>query len=171
MDPYIGEIRMFAGNFAPVDWAFCNGQLLPISQNTALFSILGTMYGGNGTTNFALPNLQGMSPIGFGAGPGLTPRDLGEVVGSETVTLLTSQMPYHNHVLQGYNSPGNSSSPSGNIPATSSIRDRIYGATPDTTENPQALGVAGGSQPHNNRPPYQAVSFIICLNGIFPPRG
>jgi microcystin-dependent protein len=171
-DPYIGEIRMFAGNFAPSGWALCSGQLIPISQNTALFSILGTTYGGNGTTTFALPDLQGRAPMHWGQGPGLTPRDLGESSGEVNVSITSSQMAAHNHTANAVNTTGDNPSPQGEIWATSANRDRTYSSSPaNTTMNSSALGAAGGNQPHNNLQPYTTVNFIIALQGIFPPRG
>lgn len=171
MDAFIGEIRIFAGNYAPQYWAFCNGQLLPIAQNPALFSILGVMYGGDGRTTFALPNLNGRVPIGFGAGPGLTPRTQGQIGGSETVTLLQSEMPTHTHALGVQSTRGTSVDPSNGVLAGSSIRDRQYAPTANTTMSPQALAPTGGSQPHNNLPPVLSLSFIIALQGEFPLRG
>lgn len=171
--PFIAEIRMFGGNFAPRGFAFCNGQLLPLSQNTALFSLLGTTYGGNGTSNFALPDLQGRAAMGAGQGPGLSPRDLGETAGSPTVTLATNQMPAHIHSASAVGGSGNSASPVGAIwSASGSGRtpDTIYAATGGTQMSPTTLGLTGGNLPHNNLPPYLAVSFIIALQGIYPPR-
>jgi microcystin-dependent protein len=176
-DAYTGEIRIFAGNYAPYNWAFCNGQLLPISQNTALFSLLGVQYGGNGSTTFALPNLQGSVPIAAGAGPGLTPRMTGETGGSATTALLTSEMPAHNHLPMGYASDGTTAAPAGDVWAQASEPGRhgatpinLFNPTPDTPMSPMALGLAGGSAAHNNMQPYLGLNFIICLNGIFPPR-
>ncbi|KEO84732.1 phage tail protein [Tumebacillus flagellatus] len=174
-EPYIGEIRMFAGNFAPRDWAFCNGQLMSISQNTALFSILGTRYGGDGKTTFALPNLQGAAPMGQGAGPGLTPRTVGGKVGESTVTLITSQIPPHTHVPQAIGAPGNQTSPVGNYWAEAPKKPRggqdpLFAPTPNNQMSPVAVNVAGSSQPHNNQQPYLGVNFIIALNGDFPPQ-
>jgi microcystin-dependent protein len=175
MEPYIGEIKMFAGNFAPRGWALCNGQLLSIAQNTALFSILGVTYGGNGQTTFGLPNLQGRYAMHWGQGPGLTNRVLGETAGTETVTLLNSQMPAHNHLVSVSGVTGNASTPEGNYnavytdPNTGSNLD-MYGNTPNAVMNVAAISASGGSQPHSNMPPYQCVSFIIALEGIFPPR-
>ncbi|MFD0588767.1 phage tail protein [Paenibacillus sp. GCM10027627] len=175
MDPYIGEIRMFAGNFAPKDWAICAGQLLPIQRYTALFSILGTMYGGDGKSNFALPNLQGTAPMGQGQGLGLTPRYVGEQVGSSTVALQASEMPMHNHI------PNCSSNPGADIGDPSAV---TWSATPgvlgpkpyttansNTTMNPAALTLTGGSAPHNNMQPYLGINYIISLSGVYPPRG
>jgi microcystin-dependent protein len=189
-NPFIGEIKMFAGNFAPRNYAFCNGQLLSIAQNTALFSILGTTYGGDGRTTFALPNLQSRGPIHWGTGPGLSPVVLGEEGGVENVTLLQSEMPMHTHVatlgvgnatvsLPCSTSAGDSDSPAGRIPAISSGGEEQY--TDATSANAQTapvtfnvpnpnISIAGGSQPHENRPPFLAVTFIIALYGIFPSR-
>jgi microcystin-dependent protein len=172
-EPFIAEIRMFAGNFAPQGWAFCNGQLLSISQNTALFSLLGTTYGGNGMTTFGLPNFQDRSPMHEGQGPGLTNRVLGEISGSATVTLLASEIPVHTHQPQadaaasGQTSPANATWGAGGRG-----RPAAYSANqaPGATLNGQALAPTGGSQPHNNRSPFLGVSFIIALVGIFPSR-
>jgi len=166
----VAEIRIFAGNFAPTGWAFCNGQLLPISQNTALFSLLGTTYGGDGKSNFALPNLQGCSPMHPGAGPGLTPRDLGESGGGPTVTLLESEMPLHAHTLRAA-ATATTGAPSGAaLAATAS--ESVYGPLSDPLAMaPATLAAAGGSLPHDNRQPYLVLSFIIAMQGIYPPRG
>ncbi len=173
-EPFLGEIRMFGGNFAPRGWALCNGQLLSISQNAALFSLLGTTYGGNGQTNFALPNLQGRVPMHWGQGPGLSPRALGESSGSESVTLLTNQMPAHNHTLSANNNQGDTFSPGGAVSASAVDSSQqplnIYSSTANATMAPTAIGLAGGGQPHANMQPYQCVSFIIALQGIFPSR-
>ena len=172
--PFIAEIRMFAGNFAPRTYAFCSGQILPIAQNTALFSLLGTTYGGNGTTNFALPDLRGRAPMHPGSGPGLTQRVLGEVGGENNVTLLTTEMPLHNHSISGAvianSSP--SATPASNTLFTNASPNALYGAVLGTPVNlaPQSIALAGGSQPHNNTQPYLAVTFIIALQGIFPSR-
>ena len=172
-DPFVAEIRMFGGNFPPRGWAFCNGQILPISQNTALFSLLGTTYGGNGSSTFALPNLQGRAAMGTGQGPGLSPRDLGETAGSPSVTLIVNEIPAHNHPANAVGGNGNSSSPNGAIwSAAGSGRtpDNAYSGSGGTQMNPATISPTGGSQPHNNLPPYLAVNFIIALQGIFPPR-
>ncbi len=170
MDPYIGQIMMFGGNFAPRGWALCNGQLLSIAQNTALFSILGTTYGGNGQTTFGLPDLRGRAPIHWGQGPGLTNRALGESGGEETVTLSAAQMPAHSHVAHAASGGGSTASPQNAVWAASTARDNIYATAANTTLSPSAIGPAGGGQPHDNMPPYQAVSYIIALEGIYPPR-
>lgn len=169
--PFVGEIRMFGCNFAPRNYVFCNGQLMPISQNTALFSLLGTTYGGNGQTNFALPNLQGRVPMGFGpgAGPGLTPRDLGELGGSEGVTLQQAEMPAHGHGVTAQSSRADRANASGAALAASS--DQVYATgSPAGAMSPLEIGIAGGSQPHNNLQPFLAVNFCIALFGIFPAR-
>ncbi|GAB3430037.1 tail fiber protein [Massilia solisilvae] len=177
MDPYIGEIRLFAGNYAPTDWAFCNGQLLPISSNTILFSILGNRFGGDGVSTFGLPNLSGKAPLGMGQGPGLSNHNLATSDGSSTVTLVQSEMPVHTHAPRAYADNGNSNSPAGGEwaqyvdtstrPPTSAM---LYsdGTSGAVQMNPLALGVAGSSMPHNNMQPFLAMNFIICLNGIFP---
>ncbi|MCP3099081.1 tail fiber protein [Myxococcus sp. K15C18031901] len=170
--PYIGEIIMFAGNFAPRGWMFCQGQLLSIAQNTALFAILGTTYGGNGQTTFALPDLRGRYPMQPGQGPGLSPRTLGEQGGSETVTLIASQMPAHTHSLNVSSQAGEVETPIGTVLATDTNGTILnYRAGPiDGTMNPAAIGVAGGSQPHNNMSPFLCLNFIIAVEGVFPSR-
>jgi microcystin-dependent protein len=168
--PFVAEIRMFCGNFAPIGWAFCNGQLLPIGQNTALFSLLGTTYGGDGRTNFALPNLQGMSPMGQGAGIGLTPNTLGEAGGTAAVTLLTSQIPAHSHRARGVARAGSSRVPSGGTWAKENRDLYTSAATAPTPMDASALASTGGGEPHNNLPPYLVVNFIIALQGVYPPR-
>ena len=171
--PYLGEIRMFAGNFPPKGNAFCSGQIIAIAQNTALFSILGTTYGGNGTTTFGLPNLQGRAALDFGQGAGLSNRSLGESGGVTSVTLNTNEMAGHNHAANSSGAGGNSASPGGAIwSAAGSGRTPppAYASAANTTMSPSTLAQAGGSQPHNNMPPYLAVSFIIALQGVFPPR-
>jgi len=167
--PFVGEIKIFGFNFPPRNYTFCSGQLLPISQNTALFSLLGTTFGGNGTTNFALPNLQGRAPMGFGTAPGLTPRDLGETAGSETVTLLQTEMPSHNHAVSAQGSRADRANASGAALAVSA--DQLYStAGPGTLMHPQEIGLVGGNQPHNNLQPLLALNFCIALRGIFPAR-
>jgi microcystin-dependent protein len=164
-EPFIGEIQMFAGNFAPRAWAFCNGQILSIAQNTALFSILGTTYGGNGTTTFALPDLRGRVPMHTGQGPGLTNRNLGEQGGTEAVVLSQQELPAHTHTLNGSTGAVNTTRPTGAVPAKGGSYST---ANPDTQM--AAPGVVGNNQPHDNMPPTLAVSFIISLQGIFPSR-
>ena len=172
MEGVIGTIIIFAGNFAPRGWALCQGQLLSIAQNTALFSILGTTYGGNGQTTFALPDLRGRAPIGAGQGPGLSDIALGEVAGNENVTLLTSQMPAHNHsVAANQNATG--TNPASAFPANDSRGNpvNIYaGATDGTLMSPQMIGVAGNSQPLAIRNPYLGINYVICMEGIYPSR-
>jgi microcystin-dependent protein len=176
MDAYLGEIRMFCGTYAPANWAFCEGQILPISANTALFSLLGVQYGGNGTTNFSLPDLRGCVPIGQGPGPGLTPRYVGEMGGSQSVTLTNSEMPAHNHLAQGLSGTGTTKSPANAVWAQFASDSRppipvkLFGPSGDVQMAANALSPAGGNQPHNNMQPFLAVRFIICMNGIFPPR-
>jgi len=175
--PFVAEIRIFACNFAPTGWAQCNGQLLPISQNTALFSLLGTYYGGNGQSTFALPNLQGSAPVHYGQGQGLSEYFLGQQSGVETITLLQSEMPFHTHAVQANPNDGNTDLPQNNIwanPHTGRSDIRMYGpivAGKQETMNFQAAGVAGGSLPHNNMPPYLVLNFCIAMQGVFPPRG
>lgn len=172
-EPFIGEIMMFAGNFAPRGWAFCNGQLLSIAQNTALFSILGTTYGGNGQTTFGLPNLQGRIPMHWGQGTGLTTRTLGESLGTESVTLLATQMPAHTHGMKGVNGAANTENPQAAacaIPEPTGTVSTYSTANPDVAMNAGAIGPTGGSQPHDNVQPSLCVSFIIALEGIFPSR-
>ncbi len=171
--PFVAEIRMFAGNFAPTGWAECNGQLLPISQNTALFSLLGTFYGGDGTSTFALPNLQGSTAIEQGPGAGLSERFLGESGGSETVTLLQSEMPFHNHVVQGNFNLGDLFTPSPTTALANSDPGSAYSSASANLQlmNPQATTPACSSVPHNNKQPYLTVLFWIAMQGVFPPRG
>lgn len=174
-EPFIGEIKMFGGNFAPKFHAFCNGQLLSIASNTALFSILGTYYGGNGTSNFALPDLRGRFPIGQGDGPGLSSQVIGEMQGTPTVQLLSSNLPSHTHTLQATTASASSATPGGNIWAVAGSRRstvNLYTAAAGTapTMAAQALAVNGGNLPHNNQSPYLAISFIIALQGIYPSR-
>lgn len=171
-DPFVAEIRIFPFNFAPKGWAWCDGQLLPLSQNTALFSLLGTTYGGNGKSNFALPDLQGRSPMHPGQGPGLSLHDLGETGGSETVSLLESEIPFHAHTLQAAALPGNSKIPAGGVLARSA-NGNVYlppAGLPQVSMSPNALAPAGGDAPHNNLQPYLTCYFCIALQGVFPPR-
>jgi len=173
-DPFVAEIRIFPFNFAPKGWAWCDGQLLPLSQNTALFSLLGTTYGGNGKSNFALPNLQGSAPMHPGQGPGLSLHDLGETGGSETVTLLTSEMPVHPHTLMCQSQdPADQPAPSPARTFAPSQNSTAYGpsnGSPIVQMAPQALSLAGGDQPHNNMQPFLTLYFNIALQGVFPPR-
>jgi microcystin-dependent protein len=165
--PYIGEIRMFGGNFAPSGWAFCEGQLMPISENDALFNLIGTTYGGDGQNTFALPDLRGRLPMHMGTGPGLSSHTIGEMGGVESVTLTVQQIPNHSHVPQSVSGSGNQSTPQGGIWAGAAT-SHYSSNTPNLPMNNAAVGPAGGSQPHDNLMPYLAVSFIISLFGIFP---
>ena len=172
-DPFVAEIRIFPFNFAPKGWAFCNGQFMPISQNTALFSLLGTTYGGNGKSTFALPDMEGNAPMHPGQGPGLSLHDLGETGGSQTVSLIESEIPSHSHSLNavgGFN--GTNNDPTNEVPAKGDA-----GLLPYTPSGSsllmafQAIAPAGGDQPHNNMQPYLTLNFCIALQGVFPPRG
>lgn len=171
-DPFVAEIRIVGFNFPPRGWATCDGQLLPISQNTALFSLLGTTYGGNGMSNFALPNLAGRAPLHPGQGPGLSLYDLGETGGSQTVQLLDSEMPAHSHFARAAEVPATANDPTDRLPAVApedTYQDR-GGKTPAAMHS-ATVGVAGGGQPHNNLQPGLVLNFVIALQGIFPPRG
>lgn len=171
-DPFVAEVRIFPFNFAPKGWAFCNGQLMPISQNTALFSLLGTLYGGDGRSTFALPNLQGSAPMQPGQGQGLRLRDLGEQGGVESVTLLQTEIPVHTHQLKAIIDPGDNS-----VPGPAMVLATSAGATAYVTGSPalapmavQGLPPAGGGLPHSNMQPYLTLNFCIALQGVFPPR-
>jgi microcystin-dependent protein len=170
-DPFVAEIRIFPFNFAPTGWAWCDGQLMPLSQNTALFSLLGTTYGGNGKSNFALPDLQGRAPMHPGQGPGLSLHDLGETGGSDTVSLLESEIPAHSHVANASQADGVERTPAGQLLATgiSISQYQTPGALTNLSSN--AVAPAGGDQPHNNLQPYLTFYFNIALQGVFPPRG
>lgn len=173
-DPFVAEIRIFPFNFAPRGWAWCDGQLLPLSQNTALFSLLGTTYGGNGKSNFALPDLQGRAPMHPGQGPGLSLHDLGETGGSATVSLLESEIPSHTHAMRASNDASNTNNPAGALVARPFGRgNNIFNAanTNRVSMAPQALAPAGGDLPHNNMQPFLTFYFCIALQGVFPPRG
>jgi len=172
MDPFVAEIRIFPFNFAPKGWAFCNGQLLPISQNTALFSLLGTTYGGDGKSTFALPNLQGNVPMHPGQGPGLTDHFLGETGGSDTVTLLQSEMPAHTHALRDHDLDlGELNAPANNRVLAKSANATAYTAAANLVAmSPSALPPFGNGLPHNNLQPYLTFYFNIALQGVFPPR-
>ncbi len=172
-NPFLAEIRIFTAGFAPKGWALCDGQLMSISQNTALFSLLGTTYGGNGTSNFALPNLQGSAPMQQGQGPGLSLRDLGETGGEQTVTLLQSEMPGHGHTANPNAANGTANAPTNGSWAESlfqRIQQPLYNTTSNTTMHPFSLSIAGGDQPHNNMMPFLGLTFIIALQGVFPAR-
>lgn len=167
----LGEIRMFAGNFAPTGWAFCQGQLLPIAQNTALFSLLGTTYGGDGRTTFALPDLRGRVPVGFGQGPSLSNRVIGEKFGTETVTLTTAQMPAHSHTVNAVTTEGNQNLPTNSLPANTKALDKEYSdANANTTMKATMVNPTGGNQPFGVTQPSLGVNFIIALQGIYPSR-
>jgi microcystin-dependent protein len=166
--PYVGEIRMFGGNFAPAGWEFCNGQLLPISEYDVLFNLIGTTYGGDGQNTFALPNLQGRVPVHMGNN-GVSTYSIGESFGVESVTLTTNQLPIHSHSLLASTDTANSTSPTGNVPgATTVISLYKETGTPTGSMDPATISSTGGSQPHENMQPYLCVSFIISLFGIFP---
>jgi microcystin-dependent protein len=170
--PLLGEIKMVPYNFAPKGWAFCNGQLLSISQNTALFSLLGTTYGGNGTTTFALPDFRGRVPTSAGQGPGLSNYTLGEQTGTESVTLTVAQLPAHNHTVNGVASGGNQASPAGGSPAIESTGTSLdySSAAPNSAMNAAMVSPTGSTQPHSNIQPLLCVNFVIALVGIFPSR-
>lgn len=170
-DPFVAEIRIFPFNFAPKGWAFCDGQLLPLSQNTALFSLLGTTYGGNGKSNFALPDLQGRAAMQPGQGPGLSLHDLGETGGSETVSLLESEIPSHSHTFRvNVLDIADTNVVSPNASFALSSGGTLYQSAGNTMMADQTLAPAGGDQPHNNMMPYLTFNFCIALQGVFPPR-
>lgn len=164
-EPFLGSIILFGGNFAPRGWAFCNGQLLPIAQNTALFSLLGTTYGGNGQTTFALPDLRSRVPVHFGQGPGLSSYSLGQSAGAETITLTQAEMPAHAHTQPASNANQTTNRPNGAVPAKGGV---YAGATDGSQLDPTTP--VGGSQPHSNLQPYLAMNYIIALEGIYPSR-
>ena len=171
-DPFVAEIRIFPFNFAPSGWAFCDGQLLPISQNTALFSLLGTTYGGNGMSNFALPDLQGRAAMHPGQGPGLSLYDLGETGGAETIALLESEIPSHNHTISVSDIAGNSTTPANNSLAIGAKGTPLYAPISGATAKMSAYTITpvGGDQPHNNMQPYLTMNFAIAMQGVFPAR-
>jgi microcystin-dependent protein len=167
--PFIGEIRMFAGNFAPAGWSFCDGQLMPISQNDAMFVLIGTTYGGDGESTFALPNLQSRIPLHMGNGPDGVTYQLAEASGVESVTLSTQQIPSHSHTLIGTTNPANETSPSGHIFGISAqVEYGTTGLSADTAMNASAITPVGGSQPHENCMPFLCINYIISLFGLFP---
>jgi microcystin-dependent protein len=168
--PYVGEVRVTAFNFAPSGWALCNGQILAISQNTALFQIIGTTYGGNGVSTFALPDLQGRTPLGPGQGPGLSDRQPGDMGGSETHTLSASELPQHTHVLRGSSANGTTDRPDDNVPARNPAGVPQYAPAVAADANLAATAAAsvGGGQPHTNMQPYIVVNYIIALQGVYP---
>lgn len=169
-EPFIAEIIMFGGNFAPRGWAFCNGQLLSIAQNQALFSLIGTIFGGNGSTNFALPNLQGRVPLHPGQGPGLPSYTVGQSGGAATTTLTTANLPAHTHTVSppANTGEGQNTQPDGAVPAAGEMPTQPYAGTSNTTMAPFETSSAGSSQPFNNMPPFLAINFIIALTGIYP---
>ena len=170
-DPFVAEIRIFPFKFAPLGWAFCNGQIMPISQNTALFSLLGTSYGGNGTTTYALPNLANSAPMQPGQGAGLSERDLGETGGSEAVTLLVAEIPAHTHELRAAaGQAGNTNTPTNNVLAVSQNGNAYTAVIQATPMASESLFAAGGDKPHNNMQPFLALNFCIAMQGNFPPR-
>jgi microcystin-dependent protein len=173
-DPFVAEIRIFGFNFAPRGWAFCNGQILPLSQNTALFSLLGTVYGGDGKSTFALPNIQGQAVMHPGQGQGLSLRDQGEMGGAESITLITSEIPFHTHTLRGTVEDATQGSLTADVILAQTVNGNLYQTNSSAnlaTMAPQALAPAGGSLPHNNMMPYLVMNFCIALQGVFPPRG
>lgn len=169
-EPFIGEIRLFPYTYAPVNWAFCDGQLLPVDQNSMLFSLIRTTYGGNGTTNFALPDLRGRVPIHMGRGVGLTTRLLGQPLGTETVMLDGSTMPQHNHNLRCGNNDADQTNPTGAIPAKTTVD--VYSASLSFTRmmDTGIMNDSGQDQNHNNMMPFLALQFCIALKGVYPPR-
>jgi microcystin-dependent protein len=169
-DAFLAEVRMFAGNFAPRGWAKCEGQLLPISQNTALFSLLGTIYGGDGRSTFALPDLRGRVPVGVGNGSGLPTVSQGARFGNATTTLNSTNLPQHTHQAYGVTEVGSSSDPSGNLPANTKVFDNEYGTGTLTPMNAGMIDNTGSSQSFENRPPSLGMNYIICLSGIYPSR-
>lgn len=169
-DQYIGEIRIVGFNFAPVGWALCQGQLMAINENTALFSLLGTQYGGNGTTTFGLPNLQGRFPLGAGYGAGLTPRNNGDTGGAETYTLTVAQLPAHSHPLMASSVEASATSPEGNVLGTKARVPLFVTGTPDMMMSSESIGSTGQNQPYSVMPPYTGVTYIIALEGIYPAR-
>ena len=166
--PYIGEIRLFAGNFAPAGWMFCDGQLLPISENDALFTLIGTTYGGDGEETFNLPDLRGRLPIHQGQGPGLTNRVLAQMAGVESVTLTIQQLPAHTHALIGSANAADTPNVANGITATGTLSQHYWGDPPDTAASPSAISPSGGSQPHEICQPYLCINYIISLFGLFP---
>lgn len=171
-EPFLGEIKMFGGNFAPRSYSFCNGQLVSIAQNTALFSLLGTTFGGDGQTTFGLPDLRGRVPIHQGQGPGLSPYVMGQVSGAETVTLLSSQLPAHNHTVTCSTGGGNAVAPANNFWASEPNAEAasFSNAAANTAMSPAAIGLSGGGQAHDNMAPFLCLSFIIAVEGVFPSR-
>jgi microcystin-dependent protein len=171
MDPFVGEIRLFAGKYAPKNWLLCEGQIIPIRQYSALFSVLDTQYGGDGKSNFALPDLRGRISLHQGEGPGLTSRGIGEKGGASSIQLDADQMPAHNHVPACHSAQGDGDPTNAVWTNTVGLSGaKIYGPTPEVDMSPSALGAVGGGQAHNNNQPYVALNYIICFDGIYPPR-
>jgi microcystin-dependent protein len=169
MEPLIGQITLFGGSFAPVGWAFCQGQTLSIADYTALYSLIGTTYGGDGVQTFSLPDFRGRVPMGAGNGPGLSPVNIGQMAGTEVVTLLTSQMPDHTHmVYPGFAAAGGQVNPAGNYPG--SLGQPVYGTAASGSMGAASVSSVGGSQPHDNMQPWLAVNYIIALEGVYPSR-
>lgn len=168
--PYVGEVRLTAFSFAPSGWALCDGQILSIAQNIGLFQVIGTTYGGNGVSTFALPDLRGRTPVGVGEGPGLTNRDAGDAGGTEAHTLSANELPVHTHLMGASGANGTTDRPDGNVPARNPAAVPQYApaASADANLAANAVGNAGGSQPHNNMQPYIVVNYIICLQGMYP---
>ena len=167
-DPFMGELRLLGFNFAPRGWAQCNGQLMSIAQNSALFSLLGTTYGGDGVQTFGLPDLRGRTPLHMGQGPGLTFKSQGEISGTESVTLTPQQMPVHNHLVTASSDDATKKNPVGSVPAASGAS--VYSDTANGTMQPSMVNVSGGSQAHNNMQPYLVLNWCIALEGIYPSR-
>ena len=167
--PYVGEIRMFAGNFAPAGWMFCEGQLLPISEYETLFNLIGTTYGGDGQSTFALPDLRGRVPLHMGQGPGLSNYIIGQNGGTEAVTLTTLQLPQHSHAAMAQSQTGGQTSPAGGVWAASTLSQYSTNAA-DANMNPASIQPNGGNQPHDNMLPFQCISFVISLSGVYPPQ-
>ena len=166
---YIGEVRIFGGNYPPAGWRLCDGQLLAKASYTALFSILGTRFGGDGVTNFALPDFRGRAPLGPGQGPGLSPRQIGQSGGVESVALSEAQLPSHTHALRALAGNGTSAAAANQVPARSAAAIPHYGATADASLAAGAIAAAGSGEAHNNMQPYLTVTYIICIEGVFPP--
>jgi microcystin-dependent protein len=169
-EPFVGEIRMFAGNFAPQGWAFCDGQLLAVSQNDALFSLFGTVYGGDGRTTFGLPDLRGRVPMHAGTGPGLSQRRLGARGGTETATVAVDQIPSHTHQMKASGDLAGRANPQDNLPAKSAQIELYSGDAPDVALSPSAISAVGDNQPHSNLMPFLCIHFIVALVGIYPSR-
>ena len=168
--PFLGEIRMFAGNFAPRGWAYCEGQLVAVSQNEALFSLFGTIYGGDGRTTFGLPDLRGRVPIHYGNGPGLTPRNIGTKLGTENETLTVNELPSHTHPFKGTDQLGDVANLSNNAPARSTAADVYINEAPSANMSTEAVTSIGGGQSHTNLMPFLCIHFIVALTGVYPTR-